>query len=199
MTPDDSADHGPDVAALLTAEHAGFRRDMAEILDEHDPFVRRDGFEMLVRNIVRHEGAEEETVYPVIAHLEGGPELREAALRQERALAFLLARLLRRLMWRPGGRKTHHLLSEFSNVLTDHVIFEESALISAIAEFEDKRKRQMMGTWLQHAESFAPSRPHPHGPQHLPGLLTVGVALALVDRARDVGRNLMRPKHRRST
>jgi hemerythrin superfamily protein len=199
MTPDDSADHGPDVAALLTAEHAGFRRDMAEILDEHDSFVCREAFETLARNIVRHEAAEEETVYPVIAQLEGGPELREEALRQEQALAGLLARLLRRLVWRPRGRKTRQLLAEFSSALTDHIVFEDSVLISAIVAFEDERKRQMMGTWLQHAESFAPSRPHPHGPQHLPGLLTVGVALAFVDRARDVGRKLTRPKRRRSS
>ena len=194
MNASDPVDHGPDVSSLLINEHARFRRDMAGVLEEHDALVRRDAFEALARGLVQHETAEEEAVYPVIAKLEGGSDLRAEAVRQERELDGYLAHTMRRLVWRPQGRKSRRLIEDFSSMLDRHFAFEERSLISVVTAFEDERKRQMMGAWTQHAESFAPTRPHPHGPRHLPGLLTIGIALALVDRMRDVGRNLMRPR-----
>jgi len=190
----DPVDHGPDVSSLLINEHARFRRDMAGVLEEHDALVRRDAFKALVRGLVQHETAEEETVYPVIAKLEGGSDLRAEAVRQERELDGYLAHTMRRLFWRPQGRKSRRLIEEFSSMLDRHFAFEERSLISVVTAFEDERKRQMMGTWTQHAKTVAPTRPHPHGPRHLPGLLTVGIALAFVDRMRDAGRNLARPR-----
>jgi len=189
-------DHGPEVTILLASEHARFRRDMAELLDEHDALVRRDALEALARSLVQHEVAEEAAVYSVVAQAEGGPALRTEALRQERELAAHLARTLRRLAWRPRGRKTRHLLGQLAGVLDTHLVFEDSSLIPLVAALEGESKRQMMGAWVEHAERFAPTRPHPHGPQRLPGFLSVGVALALLDRGRDVGRSLVRG-HRR--
>lgn len=181
---------------LLSGEHARFRRDMAELLGEHDALVRRDALEAFARQLVQHEVAEEAAVYSVVAHREGGPTLRTEALRQERELAAHLASTLRRLAWRPRGRKTRHLLDQLAGMLDAHLTFEECSLIPLIAALEDESKRQMMGTWVEHAERFAPTRPHPHGPQRLPGFLSVGIALALLDRGRDVGRNLARGRRR---
>ena len=194
MNASDPVDHGPDVSSLLINEHARFRQDMAGVLGEHDALLRRHAFEALVRDLVQHETAEEETVYPVIAKLEGGSDLRAEAVRQERELDGCLAHTMRRLFWRPQGRKSRRLIEEFSSMLDRHFAFEERSLISVVTAFEDERKRQMMGTWTQHAKTVAPTRPHPHGPRHLPGLLTVGIALAFVDRMRDAGRNLARPR-----
>lgn len=189
-------DHRPEVTILLASEHARFRRDLAALLDEHDPLVRRDAFEALARHLVQHEVAEEVAVYPVVAQVEGGLALRTEALRQERELAAHLARCLRRLAWRPRGRKTRHLLGKLAGVLDVHLTFEDSFLIPCLAALGDESKRQMLGTWVGHVERFAPSRPHPHGPQRLPGIMSIGIALTLLDRGRDVGRNLVRGRRR---
>lgn len=194
MNASDPVDHGLEVTSLLMKEHARFRQEMAELLEERDEYLRRDAFEALVHRVVQHETVEEATIYPVLAQLDGGPELRDEVLRQEREVASHLAHTMRRLVWRPRGRKTQRLVGEFSDVLERHLAFEEDSVIAAIAALEDEHKRQMMGSWAQRAESIAPTRPYPYGPQHLPGILSLGPALAIIDRMRDRGRKLVRPE-----
>lgn len=197
MSVSDPVDHGPEITSLLISEHARFRREMSQLLEERDAYARRDAFEALARRIVQHEASEEATIYPVLAQLDGGPRLRAEVLRQERELASHLVRTMRRLAWRPRGRKTRYLVGDFSGVLERHLAFEEGSVIAVTAALEDEHKRQMMGSWAQRAKSVAPTRPHPHGPQHLPGLLSLGPALAVIDRLRDRGRTLAHPRRAR--
>lgn len=180
-------EHGPDVAGLLVSEHDGMRLDLDDLLGQRSPSVRRAAFEALARRLVRHDAAEQQVVYPVLVHDEDGRDLREVLQRQERDLAVHLKLLLRRLLWRPDGQKTRQRLEEFKSAFEHHLWLEEHSLVPLLLVDEDENKRQMMGSWVQLAEQHAPTRPHPHGPR-LPGLLTVGVALAVIDRFRGLAR-----------
>jgi hypothetical protein len=135
--------------------------------------------------LVRHDAAEQGVLYPIIARIEGGAEFRREVLLQEQMLAAALAALLRRLFWRPGGRGTLRRICAFADLLDRHLAFEETSLVPILLALENDRERQMMGTWLNRVGPWTPTRPHPHGPQRLSGLLTIGVVLGIVDRIRD--------------
>ncbi|HEY5273572.1 MAG TPA: hemerythrin domain-containing protein [Acidimicrobiales bacterium] len=197
MEPEHADDHGPEVTALIISEHGQLRVDMLALLHGLDPIDRRRRFQDLARNLLRHDTAEQEVIYPILARLEEGSELRSEALRQEQVIAADLTRLLRRLLWHPDGRKTRHRIEEFAGRLEQHHDFEEQSLLPVISVAEPKSTRQMMGTWTGYAESIAPTRPHPHGPQRLPGLMTFGLALSLMDRMRDRARRLISRRRER--
>jgi Hemerythrin HHE cation binding domain len=184
-------DVGSDIVSVLVAEHGALRAVVTRMLNEQRPLVRRNQARLLARLLVRHETAEQRALYPVIARIDGGSELRREMLDQERELARLLAGLLRRLTWRTSGRKTLRRVRRFGNCLEDHLMFEEASVIPILLALEDDRNRQLLGTWLGYARLVAPTRPHPFGPQRLPGLLTIGVVLAVLDRITDkvTGRN----------
>jgi len=197
VEPEHADDHGPEVTALIISEHGQLRVDMLALLHGLDPIDRRRRFQDLARNLLRHDTAEQEVIYPILARLEEGSELRSEALRQEQVIAADLTRLLRRLLWHPDGRKTRHRIEEFAGRLEQHHDFEEQSLLPVISVAEPKSTRQMMGTWTGYAESIAPTRPHPHGPQRLPGLMTFGLALSLMDRMRDRARRLISRRRER--
>jgi hypothetical protein len=178
---------GNDVVCLLLSEHAGLRMDFARAVNQASREIRRVEFLEFARMWVRHETAEQLVVYPVIARIDGGDELRSEMLRQERNLAAALARLLRRLVWRPSGRRTLRRIQSFSELLEDHLAAEERSLVPILLALASEQKRQLMGTWLRRAEATSPLRPHPHGPQRPAGLLTIGLAIGIVDRVRNAG------------
>lgn len=51
---------------------------------------------------------------------------------------------------------------------------------------------ERMGSAARLAESFAPTHPHPHGPDSALGNIAVGPMVAVIDRTRDALRNLTR-------
>lgn len=187
-----TADQGPDVISLLEIEHAALRAGLARVTSARAGLARREHLHEFAKLLVRHDVAEETVVYPVLARIQGGEQFRDEALRQERGVTIALARLLRRFRWRPGGRKSLRQVQRFSVVLEDHLAFEERSLIPILSALENEQMRHMMGTWLRRAAAVAPTRPHPHGPQRPAGLLTIGLAIGVVDRLAD------RAAHRRA-
>lgn len=178
-------DPAPDIVALLVAEHAELRADLSRVTTVQSGPARREELDRFARRLVQHDTAEESVVYPVVARIGGGDQFRAEVLRQERGLASSLARLLRRCAWHPGGRRTLRKLRQLSELLEHHLSFEEASLVPILLALESDRTRQMMGTWLRYVEAWTPTRPHPHGPQHLPWLVTIGTALRVTDRILD--------------
>ncbi|MCU1489284.1 MAG: hypothetical protein JWM85_689 [Acidimicrobiaceae bacterium] len=189
---------GPDVTAVLSADHVAIRADLQALVEERRGADRRERMEQLGRELARHEVAEQEAVYPVLAQIESGREIREQALRQEREGALALARAMRRTSWRAGGRTTGDQLDQLAELLVKHIDFEDAHVVPLLRLRVDEEKRHMMGTWFTSAKAAAPTRPHPHAPQNLLGLLGTGPVLALADRMRDRLRALLRPRRRPS-
>jgi hypothetical protein len=179
---------GPEVTALLSEQHREFRRSFAELRAMREPLARRDALERLSCQLSKHEAAEAMAVYPVVAHLASGPELRARALADERQTARLLANCLRKSFWRPRSRGLRRLLCQLEAALDEHASYAEEMIFPVLRLAEDERKRRMMGTWIENAESIGPTRPHPHGPQRLPGLIALLPVLAVLDRLRDAAR-----------
>lgn len=175
------------MVALLSTEHEGLRASFAQATCPTEGAVRRYEVLKFARLLVRHITGEQCVVYPVVARIAGGDEFRSEMLRQERELATYLARLLRRLAWHPGGRGLQRRIHCFSELLEHHLTYEARSLLPILLALESEQKRQLMGTWLCRAEALASPRPHPHGPQRPAGLLTIGLAIGIVDRLRNAG------------
>jgi HAD superfamily hydrolase (TIGR01509 family) len=181
-----SGSHAPDVTQQLLAEHTRIRRLLDELIGR-DTKARREGLDHLAEMISRHEAAEEAAVYPVLAHAPFGRELRRVALGQERDLSRALRRALRHhLLLREAAAR--RALRDLQRGLDEHLAYEEQRIFPVIQAAEDPSKRQMMGAWACHAERLAPTRPHPHAPRKLPGLVATGPALAVSDRLRQKAR-----------
>lgn len=183
-----SDDHGPDVILLLKQEHDEVARELESLIQTQDRVQFRKKLEQLATQLSRHEIAEEIAVYPVVVELQGGLELRSEALEQERITKSLLTKSLRRNFWSPRGHGTRRLIRQLIKRVAAHAKFEEEQIFPLIERSEGDQKRQMMGAWVANAESVAPTRPHPHAPQRLPGLVASGPILAIMDRLRDFAR-----------
>lgn len=180
--------HAPEVTVLLTEEHGRLTRFLAEMQELGRPAARRDALVLLAQRMARHETAEQEAVYPVLARLPGGSDLRRRAVSQERALQRHLVRTMRRSALLPGGRGFRRDLETLASLLDEHRSFEEEEVFPLLRAAEDGAKRQIMGSWVRHAEDLAPTRPHPHAPRRLPALLALGPAFAAADRMRERAR-----------
>jgi cytochrome c oxidase subunit 1 len=185
---------GPDVISLLVSEHLRIRAELAALVDSDIRANRRSRYAALSRVITQHDVAEAEIVFPLLGNSLGGPDIRTRVLGQEREIAVLLARTLRRMSWRSGGRATSRLLVELSIALDQHFEVEENVVFPMLARVADEPKRQLMGLWAERAERFAPTRPHPHAPRNLPGLVVVASAISVIDRVRGHVRNVVWPR-----
>ncbi len=185
-------DNQPDVVAVLSADHEEFRARIAGLRHPLEVAVRRRRFEELARQLARHETAEEEAVYPVLAQLgDEGRSVRAVMLDEERLANRKIAEALRLSLLRPGSRRFRQLVGEICDAVERHATHEEQVVFPLLRRTQEAAKLEMMSGWVRNATDFGPTRPHPHAPRHLGGLLAAGPALALLDRVRDLGRRLI--------
>lgn len=185
-------DNQPDVIEVLLADHETIRHAVAELRRTWQVRLRRERFEELARELVRHETAEEEAVYPVLGQLgDEGRRVRAAMLDEERFADKLIAQALRISLVRPGSRRFRHLVAEIGDTVVRHAAHEEEAVFPLLRRTQDQAKLDMMANWVKNAKLLGPLRPHPHAPRSLVGLLAAGPGMAVLDRLRDAGRGLL--------
>src|SRR5439155_16393574 len=69
-----------------------------------------------------------------------------------------------------------------------HVKEEETELFPEVRQRIGRRRLLELGAELRDAKRRAPTHPHPRSPDEPPGNVLVGNAVAVMDRARDVGK-----------
>ena len=99
--------------------------------------------------------------------------------------------MLREELLNPAGRRFRRNLELLHARVRAHAAAEEAEVLPLLAEAEGDTKLRVMATLFDRAKATAPTRPHPHGPDRLGGLLATGPVLAVVDRFRDLGRRLI--------
>jgi hemerythrin superfamily protein len=184
--------YGPDLVEVVRRDHSEMAGALARLLEVRDPDERRQGFRAVARQLSVHEAAEEEVVYPYLAGL--GPEageVRSRRLEEERQSKRLLARMLREELLNPAGRRFRHNLELLHALVRAHAAAEEAEVLPLLAGAEGDTKLRVLATMFDQAKATAPTRPHPHGPDRLGGLLATTPVLAVVDRVRDLGRRVI--------
>ncbi len=146
--------------------------------DERDPY-----FCEVVSELVQHEVAEQQVVYPVIRREapdgdnEVAPRLKEEAKAEEE-----LAKM----------EKLDTSSAEFATkfeklraAVLAHAEAEEENIFPMLRALARPEVREEMGERYERAKQAAPTHPHPHAPNTPPGNFVVGPIAALFDKARD--------------
>jgi hemerythrin superfamily protein len=177
-----------DVVDLLLTQHARIE-ELFLLVAGSTGDAKRDAFDDLARLLAVHETAEEEVVHPLSRGLvDGGDPLIDARLEEERQAKQTLTELINADVEDDGFDTALLLLRDA--VLT-HARYEERYEFPQLrAKVPAERLRVLAGV-VRAAEGVAPTRPHP-GAESAKANLTIGPALAVIDRARDLIRNAVR-------
>jgi hemerythrin superfamily protein len=73
-----------------------------------------------------------------------------------------------------------------------HVKEEERELFPAVSKVFGRTRLEELGETLARAKDGAPTRPHPRSPDEPPGNIVAGAGAAVMDKARDTGRKVVR-------
>ncbi len=176
-----------DLIELLLEDHAKAKAMFGSIDDEGTDFA--SFFPRLVKDLVTHEVAEEEVVYPALrSWVEGGAELAEARVSEQQEAEELLAAMEKMDV---GSSEFRQSLQQLRTAVLDHATQEESEVFPALKSAVSPDRLQTLGQAYAMAKAVAPTHPHPHAPNSFPGNVLVGAPIAIVDRAYDAVRSVL--------
>lgn len=178
-----------DVVDLLRRQHEEARRLLSQV-EQLTGDARRDEFQQLVQLLAVHETAEEEVVYPAVRKMvDDGDTLADARMAEEDEAKKALSELEEIGVEHPDFDSQ---LDSFKQLVLAHAENEEQEVFPQLRESHSRDQLESMATGVRAAESFAPTHPHPHGPESAVGNLAVGPFVAVADRVRDAIRNARR-------
>lgn len=171
-----------DIVDLLLADHEAVKKMFAR-MENASTAHRSELFWDITGELVRHEVAEEEIVYPVARRVvPNGDRLTDARIKEQAKAERLLAEMEK------VGTEDDKFLVMFNKLraaVLEHAEKEESLVFEPLREHLDADKRKDMARLYESAKSVAPTHPHPNAPDTPPGNVMVGPVASLVDRARD--------------
>lgn len=146
---------------------------------------RRELFQRLLSELVRHEVAEEEILRPV-SRRDAGDAIANARIKEESQAEELLKEM----------EKLDTSSAEFDNKLAKlrreverHAEAEETKEFPRVAEKETTERLEQMGQAYEAMKKMAPTRPHPSTPNTPVANMLTGPFAAVIDRARDAVRD----------
>jgi hemerythrin superfamily protein len=180
-----------DAIALLKTDHreveAMFKRYMA--LGERATKSKKNIVEKLVKELSMHASVEEQVLYPAVRReLRSGERLAEEALEEHQKAKEVLAELDK---MNPDDEALDDKVESLMKDIKHHVHEEESEMFPRMRKEMQAETLRDMADLMRAAKKIAPTRPHPHAPATPPGNLVAGMAAGVIDRARDVGREIM--------
>jgi hemerythrin superfamily protein len=171
----------------LRRDHDQARRMFARLeraTGEH----RRDLFQQLVGELVRHEVAEEEILRPV-SKLDAGKAIANARMKEESQAEQLLKEMEK---LDPGSAEFSAKLAKLRREVERHAEAEETKEFPRVARKESPERLRQMGRAYEAAKRAAPTRPHPSTPNTPAANMLAGPFAAVMDRARDAIRDALK-------
>lgn len=159
-------------------------REMFGRLDAATGEQRRELFQQLVGELVRHEVAEEEILRPV-SKRDAGEEIANARIHEESEAEQLLKDMEK---LDPASAEFTSKLATLRQEVEAHAAAEETQEFPKVAEKESPERLEQMGRIYEAAKKTAPTRPHPSTPNTPAANMLVGPFAAVMDRARDAVR-----------
>lgn len=188
-----------DAITLLKKDHRTveglFKR--FEKLGDRAKKGKQDVVERIIKELSVHAAIEEAVLYPAIRSAIDDKKIDELvleSLEEHHVAKWTLSEL-------DGMTPEHERFDAKVTVLIDnvrhHVEEEEQELFPKMARAFGKERLRELGDALAEAEKMVPTRPHPRMPDEPPGNILGAPGAALVDKALDAGRKLMRDNSRR--
>ena len=147
----------------------------------------------LIEDLAKHAAIEEQIFYPAVRELTGDDGAVLEALEEHHVVKWTLSELDG--MDPEDERFDAKVMVLKENVL-HHAKEEEREMFPKVREALTPAELRMLGEELEKAKRAAPTRPHPRSPDEPPGNLVAGTAAAILDRGRDLIRDIL--KGRRS-
>ena len=155
---------------------------------------KQDLVERIIRELSIHAGIEEMFFYPAIREAAArgdADELVLESLEEHHVVKWVLSEL-------EGMNPEHERFDAKVSVLIDnvrhHVEEEEQELFPQLNKLLGRARLDELGEVMAKAKKTVPTRPHPRSPDEPPGNLVAGAGAALLDKARDTGRKVVRQK-----
>jgi hemerythrin superfamily protein len=147
-------------------------------------------WEALVRLLAVHETAEEEILYPTVRSKggDGAKAIVEQRLAEEDEAKKLLVEMEK---LGPSGNGFGEKLAKLQQAVTAHAEAEEKEVLPLLKDV-DEQMMHALATAYQAAKVLAPTHPHKMAPESAVANMAVGPVVAIVDRTRDLIRDVMR-------
>lgn len=173
-----------DLVEVVLADHRGFEAAFAELERGAGRIEdRKDLVDHVIAEIVRHEAAKEQFLYPAVrSHLPDGPAIADRAL-ESHAAAELVMKELEGLP--ATDPRFEGLVALMIEDVRRHLAEEEAVLLPRLRASCDDEHIQDLGYRVLAAKEFAPTRPHPHSPDKPPANLILGPGVGFIDKIRD--------------
>lgn len=149
---------------------------------------KKELFQHLVAEIVRHEVAEEEILRP-ISQRDAGKAIAQARMKEEHEAEELLKEME---SLDPSTPEFEQKFTKLRTAVERHAEAEETKEFPRIAKKESPAQLQRMGQAYEFAKHMAPTRPHPAVPNTPLVNMLVGPIASIVDRSRDAIRQASR-------
>ncbi len=190
---------GMDAVTLLKKDHRTvedlFKR--FEKLGDRARKGKQDVVERIIKELSVHAAIEEAVLYPSIRTAVEDREIDELvleSLEEHHIVKWTLSEL-------EGMSPDHERFDAKVTVLITsvrhHVDEEEQELFPKMAKAFGKERLNELGAALAEAKKMVPTRPHPRMPDEPPFNILGAPGAALVDKALDAGRKLMRDNGRK--
>lgn len=175
----------PTVIEKLLEDHRMVRTNLAS-LETADRSQWWEIFQQVTHDLVQHEIAEEEIVYPVVRkQLANGDQLADARIAEQSKAEELMDRMERK------GREDKDFaanLTKLRSAVLEHAEEEERTVFAPLANAVDRDQLEKMAERYEKAKKMAPTHPHPTAPDTPPGNMVVGPVAAMADHFRDAMR-----------
>ena len=148
--------------------------------------TRRDLVDRIIKELAVHAEVEEQVFYPAVrADLPDETELVLEALEEHHVVKWTLSEL-------DGMDPEHERFGAKVTVLIEsvrhHVKEEEDELFPKVRDALGRKALGEIGDVMEKVKKVAPTKPHPRSPDEPPGNTLAAPAAALVDKARDAGK-----------
>jgi hemerythrin superfamily protein len=153
---------------------------------------KQDILERIVRELSIHAGIEEMVFYPAIREaVEKGKtdDMVLEPLEGHHVVKWMLWELERTA---PSDERFDAKMSVLMENVRHHVEEEEKDLFPQVNKMFDRGQLDELGDAMARLKKTAPTHPHPRSPDEPPGNLVAGAGAALMDKAVDAGRKLVR-------
>lgn len=173
-----------DIIQELLKDHEEVRQLMAKI-EGSSGKERKQLFQELVSELIKHEVAEEEILRPVSKRL-AGERVAQARIEEEDKAEKLIKEMEK---LDPAGAEFGRLFTTLHQEVEKHARAEETEEFPMVEQKASQDDLRKMGLALEAAKKVAPTRPHPSAPDTPPGNIMVGPFAAVMDRTRDAVRS----------
>jgi hemerythrin superfamily protein len=184
-------DDRPDALKLLKQDHDEVRELFRRFDDAGDRAHKTKAriVRQLIEDLAKHSAIEEQIFYPAVRELTEEEEEVLEGLEEHHIVKWTLSELDG---MHPQDERFDAKVTVLKELVLHHAREEERDMFPQVRKALSPADLRDLGEQLRQAKEVAPTRPHPRAPDEPPGNIVAGTAAAVVDRGRDMVRDVLK-------